>query len=651
MTANVYGVTLTNLLDWINAQETPYNAKGDGVTDDTTAIQNALNAAPRGGTVYLPPGTYAISAPLTIPPQVRLLGSAGTHLDSTTCSIKPLASFSGASVLLLVDQTTGGYSVANTDAHIENVTLDGSNLTGSTIDGIQAQGYVHGLTIDNVQIRSMPNHGIATVTNSSGSPYSWRATRVVANTCAGYGFSISMTDSTWIDVQAIGCGKSGWFLNSCANSLFIGCRSEWSAWDGYTITGAQNSGNGSGGCLFVGCSTDRSGQNGVNITATGPTPFTFTGLVLRRDGRNGGSGGGGYAALAVAGATVPVSVNGITTYPGVDDNGTGTNSPQYGVSITATSTKVSLDNVLVQAATTAWHDDGTNTITLGPNIQLFTGTTASPAAAALPTVIYRMPETHTPATGTSIMVTGGSTGQELFGTAGFDATSIAHAISVVGDSYDRARWTCDGVLWLGGGSVARDTNLYRSAAGVLTTDQSFTVGQHALGIARPQETGLIAWAFDPANVASGKAGTAGTLYLAALYVAKAATATKLLWGINTAGATVTAGENFVGLYNSAGTLLQSVGVDARVTSTGLFTETINVAVTAGLYWVGFMFNATTMPQVYRGQDLNATLMNSGATTSTLRFCTNGTGLTTALPSTITPASNVAAQYSYWAAIG
>lgn len=43
-----------------------YGAKGNGSTDDTTAIQTAINAATTGGVVYLPPGTYNVTQTLTI---------------------------------------------------------------------------------------------------------------------------------------------------------------------------------------------------------------------------------------------------------------------------------------------------------------------------------------------------------------------------------------------------------------------------------------------------------------------------------------------------------------------------------------------------------------------------------------------------------
>lgn len=58
-----------------NAKAAPYNAKGDGNTDDTGAIQSALNAAAStGGTVYLPAGKYRLNGTLSIPANVELRG-------------------------------------------------------------------------------------------------------------------------------------------------------------------------------------------------------------------------------------------------------------------------------------------------------------------------------------------------------------------------------------------------------------------------------------------------------------------------------------------------------------------------------------------------------------------------------------------------
>ena len=52
----------------VNVKKAPYNAKGDGKTDDTEAIQKALNDHPNGDyIIYLPHGIYKISNTLTWP--------------------------------------------------------------------------------------------------------------------------------------------------------------------------------------------------------------------------------------------------------------------------------------------------------------------------------------------------------------------------------------------------------------------------------------------------------------------------------------------------------------------------------------------------------------------------------------------------------
>jgi uncharacterized protein YjdB len=60
------------------ATNAPFNAVHDGATDNTTAIQSALNKASQdgGGVVFLPPGKYKVTGHLTVPSGVELKGSA-----------------------------------------------------------------------------------------------------------------------------------------------------------------------------------------------------------------------------------------------------------------------------------------------------------------------------------------------------------------------------------------------------------------------------------------------------------------------------------------------------------------------------------------------------------------------------------------------
>jgi hypothetical protein len=57
-----------------------------------------------------------------------------------------------------------------------------------------------------------------------------------------------------------------------------------------------------------------------------------------------------------------------------------------------------------------------------------------------------------------------------------DTTDIAYSALVTGDTFDRTRIYTDGKFELGPGNAARDTNLYRSAADTLKTDDSLIVG-------------------------------------------------------------------------------------------------------------------------------------------------------------------------------
>jgi hypothetical protein len=62
--------------DWVNARH--YGAVGDGTTDSTAALQQALDSAEKKGPVcYLPAGHYRLNGSLTVPAGVTLLGASG----------------------------------------------------------------------------------------------------------------------------------------------------------------------------------------------------------------------------------------------------------------------------------------------------------------------------------------------------------------------------------------------------------------------------------------------------------------------------------------------------------------------------------------------------------------------------------------------
>ncbi|KND38477.1 hypothetical protein [Streptomyces acidiscabies] len=214
------------------------------------------------------------------------------------------------------------------------------------------------------------------------------------------------------------------------------------------------------------------------------------------------------------------------------------------------------------------------------------------------------------------------------------------------------------------GTLTTTRNLTLSGSGTnLAVGGSASVSQglysNAVEVSNPQpgDLGMKAWAYDPASISVGQNLTDGTIYLSALYIRKSTTVTGLVYFEWNAATTPTAGQSWIGLYNSAGTKLIDAALDSAVTSIGVK----NIAVTQqtltpGLYWVALLFNGTGTgtdaqggacngtggTQIFSGQGLS-----SGAT---LRFAVNGTAATT-LPSSITPGSNTTTGAKpYWVGV-
>jgi hypothetical protein len=74
----------------VDVTDSPYNAKGDGIVDDSTAIQSAINyvASKFGGEVYLPKGTYKLLTEISIPNvPITIIGDGWTTVLKASASI------------------------------------------------------------------------------------------------------------------------------------------------------------------------------------------------------------------------------------------------------------------------------------------------------------------------------------------------------------------------------------------------------------------------------------------------------------------------------------------------------------------------------------------------------------------------------------
>lgn len=170
----------------------------------------------------------------------------------------------------------------------------------------------------------------------------------------------------------------------------------------------------------------------------------------------------------------------------------------------------------------------------------------------------------------------------------------------------------------------------------------------------PADQNLIAWSMDPFNNSVAQVLTSGLLEMVRVHIPEDTTVTNIILGITTAGSGLTAGQNFAGLYDSAGTRL---GVSADQTAawgtSGVKTTALTapVAVSAGFYDVAFVSNGTTPPQMPRGSSLGigADLVNVGLTAATARLTTAGAAVT-ALPASVVMASRTLAARSWWVAL-
>jgi hypothetical protein len=108
-----------------------FGAAGDGITDDTAAIQAAINSWPApGGPVFLPPGTYKVTSTLVFRKSTRLVGSSMSGPDGIA-------------------------------APADVCVVDGSSITNAPIISA-AMGNSANITVEYLAIKGPPGNGCGT---------------------------------------------------------------------------------------------------------------------------------------------------------------------------------------------------------------------------------------------------------------------------------------------------------------------------------------------------------------------------------------------------------------------------------------------------------------------------------------------------------
>ncbi len=102
---------------FVNVKAEVYGAVGDGTTNDTAAIQAAIDAAENagGGTVFFPAGTYRTTTALTIPAGVSIQGTgAASRIQCDTAAGIHILTFEADANATSVSNIRLGHSQAST---------------------------------------------------------------------------------------------------------------------------------------------------------------------------------------------------------------------------------------------------------------------------------------------------------------------------------------------------------------------------------------------------------------------------------------------------------------------------------------------------------------------------------------------------------
>lgn len=175
---------------------------------------------------------------------------------------------------------------------------------------------------------------------------------------------------------------------------------------------------------------------------------------------------------------------------------------------------------------------------------------------------------------------------------------------------------------------------------------------------RPADQAALAWSFDFSIVPTGGTVTNAaqpnnsSVRVAKVGIRNPMTISNITVSVSTAGVALTAGQNFVGLYDTAGNLVaQSADQTTAWGTTGLKTAALTVpyASGAGYLYAALLCNGATPPAFYAAATPSGLALNFGLATAAARASFSPSSYTT-LPATLPLGSSTASGTLHWAVL-
>lgn len=290
-------------VDWVNVKKA-YGAVGNGVTDDTAALQAAAAA---GSPLYLPAGSYLFN------------GASGLNITGNAVTLRGAGA--EATKIILGSGFTGASAITVTGANCQIMDLSVNGASTTTTSNPAAHGItVSGarrLKVDSCQFWYLNGYAIralATSSSSTTNPHGTQLTRIRINQCAGgihflghtaqgYAVNSFITD---VHIQQGG-------VASGANANLDGVRIE-DAWDvlAENILTWMQAGTGSAFHVVGNCAASFT----KNLDALGPNSLAPN--VLIEDGANGSPQNVQISGGVIQQGTVGIKVSGGSQHVHVD---------------------------------------------------------------------------------------------------------------------------------------------------------------------------------------------------------------------------------------------------------------------------------------------------------------------------------------------